>query len=174
MKTLTPLTKLALIVAVIAMAVGCKPRIEGELGEPFDKIAGIAGMWELNRFIQRDMNNPIKEERDHSQFYIKDGYTPLRLTFTPQDRSYNVDIETGRNYFGESGTWKFDDDVYPTFIILTTVINGEETELPFKLGRMVREFDHTLLIELARGCDLNTPSAVPTVVYRFEFNRITQ
>lgn len=169
----TPIsTKLFTSLLAIIVLVGCKPRTEGALGEPFDKIAGISGTWELTRFIQKDLNNPIQEERDLSQFYLKDGITPLRLTFTGEDRSYDVSIEAGRNYFGESGTWGFDDDVYPSFLQLHTLIDDIETTLEFKLGRMVREFDPVLLIDLPRGCDLGTPDAVPTVVYRFEFNRI--
>lgn len=160
---------LSLLVTVLA----CKPRTEGEIGEPFDKIAGISGTWELQRFIQQDLNNPIKEERDLSTFYLKDGIVPLRLSFEGESRSYGVAIEAGRNYFGDGGTWRFDDDVYPSFVTLTTLIDEEETELVFKLGSMVRTFDNTLRLALDRGCDLGTPDAVPTVIYRFEFNRIT-
>lgn len=173
MKTSIKHTLFASFLAVLVLA-GCKPRTEGELGEPFDKIAGISGTWELTRFIQKDLNNPIQEERDLSQFYLKDGVTPLRIQFSADDRSYFVSVEAGRNYFGEGGTWGFDDDVYPSFLILTTLIDEVETHLEFKLGRMVREFDPVLLIDLPRGCDLGTTEAVATVVYRFEFNRINE
>lgn len=171
MKTSMTHTFFAALLVAIVFA-GCKPRTEGELGEPFDKIAGLSGTWELTRFIQKDLNNPIQEERDLSQFYLKDGITPLRIQFSGEDRSYSVSIEAGRNYFGEGGTWGFDDDVYPSFLTLTTLIDDEETQLEFKLGRMVREFDPVLLIDLPRGCNLGSADAVATVVYRFEFNRI--
>ena len=59
------------IALVAATFTGCKPESNGELGVPFDKVEGISGTWQLNRFIQKDLNNPIKEERDLSQFYIR-------------------------------------------------------------------------------------------------------
>lgn len=174
MKTRSTIKGLMLALVGIAMLAACKPTTEGEVGEPFDKIEGMSGTWELSRFIQKDLNNPIKEERDLSQFYIKDNITPLRLTFDAADRTYSVAIETGRNYFGEGGTWAFDNDDYPSFIFLTTTIDGVETELEFELGSMVRSFDNTLLIELGRGCNLGTADEIPTVIYRFEFTRITE
>lgn len=173
MKTILAKSLFSVALALVLLA-GCKPESKGELGEPFDKIAGISGTWELTRFIQKDLNNPIQEERDLSQFYIKEGFSPLRIQFSGADRSYTVSIETGRNYFGDGGTWSFDDDIYPSFLTLTTLIDEVETPLEFKLGSMVREFDPVLMIDLPRGCDLNTPDAVPTVVYRFEFNRINE
>ena len=42
---------LPLLAAVITVAViGCKPEIEGELGDPIDKRAGFIGTWELASF----------------------------------------------------------------------------------------------------------------------------
>ncbi len=163
MKTRSTIKGLMLALVGIAMLAACKPTTEGEVGEPFDKIDGMSGTWEISRFIQKDLNNPIKE-----------NITPLRLSFDGADRTYNVAIETGRNYFGEGGTWAFDDNDYPSFIFLTTTIDGVETVLEFELGSMVRSFDNTLLIELGRGCNLGTADEIPTVIYRFEFTRITE
>lgn len=177
MQTISTLFKRYAILASVFAALlltGCKPESSGELGEPFDKVAGISGTWQLNRFVQKDLNNPIKEERDLSQFYIREDITPLQITFNAADRGYAVAIETGKNYFGEEGTWRFDNDTYPTYIILTTLVDMEEVDLDFKLGSMIRIFDQSLLIELERGCDLGTADAQPTVIYRFEFTRINE
>lgn len=159
------------LIALLAFALllpACKEKIEGEIGEPYDKVAGMNGTWELTNFIQKDLNNPIKEERDLSSFYIQDGITPLQLTFDSNDRSYDVALEVGKNYFGTGGTWGFDDDLYPSNVILF----DDTDTLQFDLGRMVRTFDNTLSIELPRGCDLGTADAVETVVYKFEFTRV--
>ncbi len=169
MKTMTNTFKAFVILCITAAAFSsCKERIEGELGEPFDKVAGLNGTWELTNFIQKDLNNPVKEERDLSSFYIQDGITPLRLTFNSADRSYESAIELGRNYFGTGGSWAYDDDQYPSSIFLY----GETDTLLFDLGRVVRTFDNTLSIELPRGCSLGTASAIETVVYKFEFTRV--
>lgn len=159
------------IIALLAFALllpACKEKIEGEIGEPYDKVAGMNGTWELTNFIQKDLNNPVKEERDLSSFYIQGGITPLQLTFDSNDRSYDVALELGKNYFGTGGTWAFDDDLYPSIVILF----DETDTLQFDLGRMVRTFDNTLSIELPRGCGLGTADATETVVYKFEFTRV--
>jgi hypothetical protein len=145
----------------------CKETIEGDLGEPFDKVKGLSGTWELARFEQQDLNNPVKETRDLSEFYIDGQVTPLQITFDASTRSYNVAIELGKNYFGNAGSWSFDDDDYPSFLILDT---GSDT-LQYNLGTIVREFDNTLQIDYRRGCEDADGNLTETVVYKFIFNR---
>lgn len=147
---------------VLMLASGCKPETTGEIGDPYDKVKGMTGTWELAAFTQQDLNSPVKETRDLSAFFIDGVTTPLQLTFQ-SDRSYQVMIETGKNYFGEGGTWGFDDDLYPTYLELYTTADT----LIYNLGGMVREFDQRMKIEFRRDCD-----GTPTNIYTFEFNRL--
>ena len=152
-----------LILAIVAIAFNaCKPESMGELGDPFDKVAGMAGTWELSSFTQQDLNSPVKETRDLSAFYIDGTVTPLQLTFNA-DRTYSVALEMGKNYFGEGGTWGFDDDLYPTYLELFSTADT----LVYNLGGMVREFDQQLAIEYRRDC-----GGTATNIYTFEFNRL--
>ena len=152
-----------LILAIVAIAFNaCKPESTGELGDPFDKVAGMAGTWELSSFTQQDLNSPVKETRDLSAFYIDGTVTPLQLTFNA-DRTYSVALEMGKNYFGEGGTWGYDDDLYPTYLELFSTADT----LVYNLGGMVREFDQQLAIEYRRDC-----SGTATNIYTFEFNRL--
>ena len=153
----------ALILAIVAIAFNaCKPESTGELGDPFDKVAGMSGTWELSSFTQQDLNSPVKETRDLSAFYIDGTVTPLQLTFNA-DRTYSVALEMGKNYFGEGGTWGFDDDLYPTYLELFSTADT----LVYNLGGMVREFDQQLAIEYRRDC-----GGTATNIYTFEFNRL--
>lgn len=159
-----------IILTVLLIAIGfiaCKKTIEGELGEPFDKVKGISGTWELAKFEQQDLNNPVQETRDLSAFYIDGQVTPLQITFG-SDRSYSVVLEIGKNYFGTEGSWSFDDEEYPTFLILDT---GTDT-LEYELGAVVREFDNILQIDFLRACEDTNGNYTETVVYKFIFNRI--
>ena len=140
----------------------CKPETNGELGEPFDKVEGMIGTWELQAFTQQDLNSPIKETRDLSDFYLDGIATPLQITFDA-NRDYAVAIELGKNYFGEGGTWGFDDDLYPSYLQLYTATDT----LEYNLGGMVRTFDQFMRIEYRRDCN-----TAPTNIYTFEFNRI--
>lgn len=141
---------------------GCKPETTGEIGDPYDKVKGMTGTWELSAFTQQDLNSPVKETRDLSSFFIDGVTTPLQLTFQA-DRTYQVMLEMGKNYFGEGGTWGFDDDLYPTYLELYSISDT----LIYNLGGMVREFDQRMKIEYRRDCD-----GTPTNIYTFEFNRL--
>lgn len=163
MKTTYTSLSAALTLAVMAMAINaCKPESTGELGNPFDKVAGMTGTWELSSFTQQDLNSPVKETRDLSAFYIDGTVTPLQLTFNA-DRTYSIALEMGKNYFGEGGTWGFDDDLYPTYLELFST----NDTLVYNLGGMVREFDQQLAIEYRRDC-----GGTATNIYTFEFNRL--
>lgn len=152
-----------LILAIVAISFNaCKPETTGELGEPFDKVEGMAGTWELSSFTQQDLNSPVKETRDLSAFYIDGTVTPLQLTFNA-DRTYSVALEMGKNYFGTGGNWGFDDDLYPTYLELFST----EDTLIYNLGGMVREFDQNLAIEYRRNCGVTA-----TNIYTFQFNRL--
>ncbi len=150
---------IAALAAFIALA-GCKPEITGELGEPFDKVEGMSGTWQLTAFTQQDLNSPVKEVRDLSHFYIDGVNTPLELSFAA-DGTYEVALEMGKNYFGEGGTWAFDDPAYPSYLELYS-----SDTLVYNLGGMIRPFDNELNIEYRRDC-----SGTTTVVYTFSFTR---
>ena len=153
--------------AITMIFAACKPDLKGELGTAADKVAGMSGTWKVSRFSQVDLNNPIQEERDLSEFYIVPGEEVLTIQFNKNDRSYVVTPGAGRNYFGTSGTWAFDNDAAPSTLILTS---AEETlELP--LGTMVREFDNAFEIEIPRFCEDATGNRQATVIYKFQFTR---
>jgi hypothetical protein len=163
------LNTLTLFALGLALAVaGCKPEIEGELGDPIDKRAGFLGTWELSSFTQQDLNNPVKEVRDLSHLYIQEGIAPLRMNFNDDD-SYGITQEIGREYFGDGGMWAFDDPAFPTFLILM----GETDTLQYNLGTTVRPYDDQMAIEYRRSCG-EGGALVETVIYTFTFNRIPQ
>lgn len=157
-----------LAIVLLAGLAGCKPEIEGELGEPVDKRAGFLGTWELASFTQQDLNNPVKETRDLSSLYIQEGITPMRMTFN-EDDSYSIQQEIGREYFGAGGTWSFDDPAFPTFLMLM----GTSDTLQYNLGTTVRPYDDQMAIEYRRSCG-EGGALIETVIYAFTFNRIPQ
>lgn len=156
-----------LILATVILYAGCKPEIEGELGEPFDKLKGLEGTWRITTFSQLDENNPVKEERDLSEFYIVDGEEPMRITLSAASMTYTTAPGPGKNYFGDGGTWMLDNPQYPSYI---TFHSATDT-MQFNLGSIVREFDTRMTIELPRYCDDGAGNLTPTVVYKFGFER---
>jgi hypothetical protein len=149
------------------LSVGCKPDLKGELGEGTDKIAAMNGEWQISAFQQRDENNPIKEVRDLSQFYIIEGVTPTQLTFNSSDLTYSVVPGPGKNYFGTGGNWRFDDNFAPSEIILETATDT----FSLALGTMPRDFDPTLSFELPRYCTDASGNRTATVTYIINISR---
>jgi hypothetical protein len=157
----------ATAVVLAGVWTGCKPELQGELGEPFNKVEGMIGVWQMASFSQTDLQSPLKEVRDLSELYIDGIVTPLQITLN-EDRSYNVSIEKGRNYFGEQGTWGLDDEEHPTYLILATSdVDGNLSDtLQYNLGAVVRPHDNLLDIVYDRPCDGD-----PVLAYTFSFNR---
>lgn len=164
MRTMKTNILVALSAALMLAVSGCKPDLEGELGEAFDKVEGMIGTWELSAFTQQDLNNPIQETRDLSYFYLDGAATPFNITFEA-DGTYGVDISQGKNYFGDGGVWTFDDLNAPSFLILET----DNDTLNFSMASVVRTFDQNMQIEIRKGC-----TDVETVIYAFNFNRVTE
>lgn len=163
--------KISTYIAVICLAfASCKPETKGSLGDPADKVEGLNGTWEISGFVQQDPNNPIREERDLSEFYLVDGETPTRITFNKADRSYEVLAGPGKNYFGTSGTWGFDNDAFPTYLYLY----GAADTIQTLLGSIVTSSDNKLSIELENYCEDATGARTVTAVYKFNFNRISE
>jgi hypothetical protein len=159
------------IVGLAFLLQSCKPDLKGSQGDPSNKLEGMNGVWEMSTFIQQDPNNPIKEERDLSEFYIVDGETPYHLEFSKNDKTYSVTPGPGKNYFGTGGTWAFDNDDFPTYLYL---YNPTDT-LELTLGSVVRPTDNVLSIELESSCvSLTTGQKTVTSIYRFNFNRVSQ
>ena len=161
--------KIFILATGFALALtACKPETKGELGVPADKLEGMAGVWEIASFKQQDPNNPIREERDLSEFYLVDGETPYRLTFDKDSMTYSVAAGPGKNYFGSGGKWAFDNNDYPTFLYLYTPTDTLET----LLGSVVRPSDSKLNIQLENYCEAADGSRTTTAIYTFTFNRL--
>jgi hypothetical protein len=71
----------------VASLWGCKPELQGELGQPFNKVDGMIGVWELNSFSQTDLQSALTEVRDLSELYIDGMVTPMRITLTARTPS---------------------------------------------------------------------------------------
>jgi len=157
-------------IAVLGLLISsCKPELKGELGEPSDKIAGLQGTWEISNFVQQDPNNPIKEERDLSEFYINGTDTPYRLHFSREGKIYTVETGPGRNYFGSGGTWSFDNEEFPTYLMLFTP--GDTLQMA--LGSVVRPTDNNLNLQYENYCEDGAGVRTTSAVYKFKFIRVS-
>jgi len=165
--TYIKMKKIVYITLALTILASCKPEIKGELGEPHSKVEGLNGTWKLTAFSQRDENNPIKEVRDLSEFYILAGEESTVLSFNASDFTYTVVPGPGKNYFGESGTWRFDSNEAPSYLYL----QSDTDTLQIKLGSMPVTYLNNLTLELPRFCTDNIGVQTPTVTYIFNIQR---
>jgi hypothetical protein len=154
------------IVLFTAIALGlmaCKPEIKGELGELTNKEVGMDGMWELSKFTIQDPNSPILEQRYFTSFYTGENITPMTIHFDAATHEYHVDIEKGRNFFGDQGTWFLDDVIAPSALYL--VSSNDTTEIT--LGSMVTVNSSEMNLSINRVCS----SGFKNVTYKFNLTR---
>ncbi|MEN9333965.1 MAG: hypothetical protein RLY35_1145 [Bacteroidota bacterium] len=144
-------------------ALACKPEISGELGELTNKEVGMDGNWELSKFSIQDPNSPILEQRDFTSFYTGENITPLTIHFDAATHEYHVDIEKGRNFFGDQGTWFLDDVIAPSSLYL--VNTNDTTEIA--LGSMVTANSSEMNLSINRICS----SGFKNVTYKFNLTR---
>jgi hypothetical protein len=161
--------KILSIAIIISLVSGCKPEPEGELGDPLSKIEGLKGSWEITSFKQQDPNNPVKEERDLSEFYIVDGQTPMKITFNA-DATYSVVPGPGKNPFGPEGTWHFDNPDFPTTLTLMSILDT----IDITLNSITRPSDAAMTLAVENKCtDIDGVSTL-TSIHKFYFNRLNQ
>jgi len=132
-----------------------------QFGEPFSKIEGINGSFILTSVIQSDeRSTALENTRDISEFFI--GSEPAVINFNGSDFTYTLEAGTAPNFLGGSGgSWKFDDNEFPTEIQL-----GSGSPIILSLNRTIREIDNTLEFRLTRFC-----SGEAGVSYNYVFTR---
>jgi len=139
------------------------------LDPPGSKVEGINGAWEINKVIQVDELDLSKSERDLSLLYINEFSTAvLEIIFNSSEMTFMITPgSSGKNYLPSSGTWAFDDDAYPTKILLKDE-GGTTTVL--SLQGPTRPQDLYLKFSFQRSCIIDDVDT-EYVGYRYEFNR---
>ena len=137
---------------------GCKKKTR-DLEDPSSKLEGIQDVWVLDEVRQYDPSNKdlIIDVTD-----VFKGSTPIELEFKSTDFTYSFN-QNNPLFLGNSGTWKFDDNQFPTQIEMS----GDVGVQTVKLLQTVRTVDPKLRIQLTRYCGGGTTSTI----YQFSFVR---
>jgi hypothetical protein len=98
-----------------------------------------------------DEKSLTKESIDITDFYTQEnGSQAPNITFNTTNSTYTSDTSgVVVKYFGTSGTWHFDDNTYPSKILLTTSVG---TTLVFPLGTNLQSANPTLLFKDSLFC----------------------
>lgn len=166
-------THATLIFAMVILTgmAGCKPETGDDPGDPYDKVVGLYGAWDLHSVFQRDEVNDFLEDIELTSFYRDEVTPPMVLTLN-QDSTYTVAIERGKNFFGEQGNWKIDNPEFPSYLDMriTDALDMEIDSIQANLGGVVRPHDNQLTLVLSRFCNEDEDTPFP-VTYLFNFIR---
>ena len=144
----------------------CKPEDEAELGAPFDKIEGLQGTWEVSSALLIDEESILKDETDLNEFYTSDPTNLMSITFLEDDSTFQVNPGSGKNYFGTSGIWKYDDPRFPQFIYLIQMDSAGFDTTMLQMGSVVDPYSTQVRLKYPRYCGNTNVSS-----YEFTFVR---
>lgn len=154
------------LAGIVATLAGC--REEYQLGDPFSKIIGLGGTWRLVEVRQVDeLARRVGENRDVTSLML--GGTPAEMTFDSEARTFTTNFATSRLYVPASGSWAFDDDLYPSKII----VDSGTTE--WILQASVREkIDNYLIFKVYRNaaCATLPDGKIAPNSYIYKFVRL--
>ena len=151
-----------LVLAVVTLLQGCRPEVPTDIAAPGSKLDGINADWVMVAVQIVDNNTLNGDSISITSYYVDD--TPAEINFNSSSFEYTVTENGKRNFFGTSGTWAFDDEEFPTMIMLTTN-TGDVLDLT--LTTTIRPQDTRLRFNYERSCDNTTPYAT----YYFEYER---
>lgn len=159
MQLMKNLSRMAMLVCVLLLTTtGCKKK-NRDLYDPSSKLEGIQAVWVLDEVKQFDPSNKDLVIDVTEAFK---GTNPIELDVKSNDFTF-VFNQSNPLFLGSSGTWKFDDNAFPTQIEMT----GDAGTSVVKLLQTVRTIDPKLRIQLTRYCGGGTPSTI----YQFSFVR---
>lgn len=150
-----------LILLCLSVFIGACEEDTYEFGEPFSKVEGINGSFVLTQVIQVDERTTNFDNTfEISEFFI--GSEPAVISFNGTDFTYSLTPGTAPNFLGAtSGSWKFDNNEFPTRIEL-----GTSNPVILNLSKTIRSIDNTLEFSFTRSC-----SGTAGVSYNYIFTR---
>lgn len=131
---------------------GCRKKPPVKPDEP-SKIEGISDHWVLIKVQQVDVDvrNPLNET-DSLLDISADFFTgvPAELVFSKEGMVYAMLPGRGSAFFNKpGGSWKFDNDIYPKYVILNA---GTPQETVYGLLQSIRPQDVNLVLKFNKNC----------------------
>lgn len=95
------------------------------IGDRTDYISMLTGTWQMTKFVQIDADAESKgfprfaTEKDLTNVFPGHSYTTFSITFKA-DGTFTTNKGTSYMQILESGTWKVDNNDYPSALVLTS------------------------------------------------------
>jgi len=117
--------KILIILAISISVFACQPDDIPSIGERTDYKPMLAGTWSLVKFEQTDADAESKDfpeyatTKDLTNVFANHPYTDFSITFS-SDGTFTSNQGSSYVQMLSGGTWAFDDDNYPSAIVLTS------------------------------------------------------
>jgi hypothetical protein len=112
-----------LLITGLFLVFSCKKPEIAELGPPTDFLKVVTGIWKTVKVTQVDEIAKAKFQEPVSRDRTDDmNFTDYTITFNSEGgipSSFIIDAGNAPNFVDSTGTWKFDNNEYPTEILLT-------------------------------------------------------
>ena len=159
--------KILIVLAIVSLSINaCKKEYE-DIGLPASKIEGVTSKWVLSTFKITDKGGILDEQMDMTDYYTGNSSMP-NITFVINGADTTFSCDTAGvilNLFkAANGRWRFDNNDYPTKIMLLADDKSAVTE--FSLLAPIRKFDNTLSVSQATKCGENTVYTYDLVLNR--------
>lgn len=153
-------------VAVSLLSTSCRKEYK-EIGEEPSKIEGITAHWVLSSCNIIDKAATVEETMDVTSFFTSKGNLP-NVTFHMEGGAgtYTSDTSGVALLFfgGANGTWSFDNNDYPTKVLITPA--GSTQPISYPLAATIRPTDTYLKLDKSVSC-----GGAEKLVYRLSFIR---
>ena len=163
------LTKIGLLTATFALwIVACDQQEILPIGDPFDKVEGLADTWKLTSIQQVDeLNGSNEEALDVSSFLV--GSQAATISFMA-DGSYTINPGSSKMYVPSEGSWAFDQNDYPSTIELSNGSNNFSIQL-VTAAPVKEKPDNRLIYKYVRpigNCAIIEKAGAVGYIYEFE------
>jgi Domain of unknown function (DUF5004) len=152
------------LLLILVVAGSCKKDVIPPIGEPASKLAGINATWRLTKVEQFDEKVAGDSKTFDITSFFTTGAAPT-IQFDSAAKTFQYNAGTAPNFLGVSGLWRFDDDNYPTVILVKESTAGRERS--WVLGGPTRPVDTQLKLRISR----NACAADASYAYLFTFTR---
>ncbi len=159
---------LILIILAFAFIMQTCTKKEPLIGEAFSHVKGISDTWLLTNVKQTD---EIAESAALDVSDVMLGTDPSKIVFNEADRTYTLTSGTSIQYIPSSGTWAFDDDNYPTNVILTSGGNTYTLNLQKPVREKVDDILEFKYIRPIGDCVVLDKNKVGAVGYIYTYER---
>jgi hypothetical protein len=159
--------KIYVLLAIIGtMVAACKKEYK-EIGDIPSKVDGITATWVLSSCKSVDKASIVEESLDITTFFYSKNKLP-NITFVMEGSlgTYSCDTSNVAYQFfgGTRGTWQFDNNEFPTKVILSPT--GSTETIVFPMVGTIRPTDTYLQLDKSVSC-----GGKETSVYRLSFTR---